>query len=46
MIVSQELIFAVGLFATVVVLAFALSGLVFRKDRVTSRLRRTLPAEQ
>jgi tight adherence protein C len=46
MVINQELIFAAGLFATVVVLAFALSGLVFRKDRVSARLRRTLPLEQ
>jgi tight adherence protein C len=44
--INQELIFAIGLFATVTVLAFALSGLVFRRDRVTSRLRRSLPQEQ
>ena len=44
--ISQELIFAVGLFATVTVLAFALSGLVFRRDRVSKRLRRSLPQEQ
>ena len=43
---NQEFIFGVCLFATVTVLAFALSGLVFRKDRVTARLRRSLPIEQ
>jgi tight adherence protein C len=37
--ISQEMIFAAGLFATVAVLAFMLSGLVFRKDKVSERLR-------
>ena len=36
--VSQEMIFGACLFATVAVLAYALSGLVFRKDAVAKRL--------
>jgi tight adherence protein C len=44
--ITQEMLFAAGLFLTVVVLAFALSGLVFRRDRATQRLRRSLPLEQ
>ena len=36
---TQEVIFATGLFGTIVFLAIALSGLVFRKDPVTERLR-------
>ena len=37
--VSQEMLFGLCLFATVAVLAYALSGLVFRKDPVSKRLR-------
>jgi tight adherence protein C len=37
--VAQELIFAGCLFATVAVLAYSLSGLVFRKDPLADRLR-------
>src|SRR5438093_3826928 len=37
--IPQELIFGLCLFATVLVLSFALAGLVFRRDPVTSRLR-------
>jgi tight adherence protein C len=37
--ISQEFIFGLCLFGTVVALSFALSGLVFRKDPVASRLR-------
>jgi len=36
---SQEMIFGICLFATVLALALALSGMVFRKDPVASRLR-------
>src|SRR5438045_880090 len=44
--ISQEFIFGAGLFGTVAVLAFALSGLVFRReDRVVQRLRRSQPEE-
>ena len=42
---TQELIFAGLLFATVAFLAYALSGLVFKKDAVAHRLRPGLPPE-
>ena len=37
----QELLFGIGLFATVGVLAYALSGMVFTQDQLTRRLRGT-----
>jgi tight adherence protein C len=37
--ISQEMIFGACLFATVAVLAYAVSGIVFRKDPVARRLR-------
>jgi len=43
--VPQEFIFGLCLFATVLALAFALSGLVFRKDPMASRLRPMSPDE-
>ena len=43
--VPQEFIFGLCLFATVLALAFALSGLVFKKDAVVSRLRPMSPDE-
>jgi tight adherence protein C len=43
--IPQEFIFGVCLFATVLALAIALSGLVFRKDPVASRLRPMSPDE-
>jgi tight adherence protein C len=38
--ISQEMIFGAGLFATVAILAYAISGMVFHKDPVAKRLRR------
>jgi tight adherence protein C len=43
--IPQEFIFGVCLFATVLALAYALSGFVFRKDPVASRLRPMSPDE-
>ena len=43
--ISQEFIFGLLLFATVTVLALALSNLVFRKDPVVRRLRGDAPIE-
>ncbi|MEO6437000.1 MAG: hypothetical protein ABIP55_14745, partial [Tepidisphaeraceae bacterium] len=39
MMLSQEMIFAACLFATVAAAAFALSGFVFRKDPLADRIR-------
>src|SRR5947207_11594402 len=45
-IITPEMIFGAGLFATVAVFAFALSGLVFRRDNeVIQRLRANEPLE-
>ena len=43
--ISQEMIFGLCLFATVLALSFALSGLVFRRDPLASRLRSMSPDE-
>src|SRR5437879_6128032 len=44
--ISQEMIFGLCLFATVLALSFALSGLVFRRDPLASRLRALAPDER
>jgi tight adherence protein C len=43
--ISQEMIFGLCLFATVLALSLALSGLVFRRDPLASRLRSMAPEE-
>ena len=43
---TQEMLFAGGLFATVSILAYALSGLVFTQDPLTRRIRGTPKREQ